>query len=164
MSYKRVRRSTVQLTSLLDLLFVMIFVSLIQQKQIIPVETPAVDKTQTTPKILNVKALFKFYATASNPNIPAGEYLMSGTFKTDTGKLSLGGLSWVNRPKNYDMVPLSGKINTSLGLFEGRIEFQGCEKFTLKRSAPGSSSPIAGEWTGIYRCSQGETGLTLKIE
>ena len=38
--YKRPRRTAVELTSLLDLLFVMIFVSLMQQKNITEVPPP----------------------------------------------------------------------------------------------------------------------------
>jgi hypothetical protein len=86
--YKRPRKTTVQLTSLLDLLFVMIFVSLLQQKA---PTTPRQEQKVATKKIkveakqkvkpippppkkavYNIEAKFKFYATASTPNIPNG--------------------------------------------------------------------------------------------
>ena len=174
--YKRTKKSTVQLTSLLDLLFVMIFVSLIQQKDIKKVaepvakakpkvqekiETPA--KPVPAPTRFAVRASFKFYGTSNNPNIPEGEYIMNGSYDKKSGKLHLGGVQWVNRPQNYDMVPLSGRIDTSEKSFVGRIEFQGCQKFTLTRMSSEGPTPISGTWRGVYDCSQGETGLTLTV-
>ena len=35
-NFRTIKKSTVQLTSLLDLLFVMVFLSLVQQKEVIP--------------------------------------------------------------------------------------------------------------------------------
>lgn len=172
--YKRPRRTAVELTSLLDLLFVMIFVSLMQQKNVMetppPVAKAVPQETQTTkavtPKKVNftITATFSFYGTAQNPNLPRGSYVMQGTYSTKTKELKLGGVGWLERPENYDMVPLSGVINDSGTLFTGRIEFIGCEKFTLKRVSKGSASPLSGDWKGSYDCTQGLTGLTLSIE
>jgi hypothetical protein len=172
--YKRPRRTAVELTSLLDLLFVMIFVSLMQQKNITEVPPPAAkvvpQETQTTktttPQKVNfsITATFNFYGTSQNPNLPRGSYVMQGSYSTKTKELKLGGVGWLERPENYDMVPLSGTINDSGTLFTGRIEFIGCEKFTLKRVSKGSASPLSGDWKGSYDCSQGLTGLTLSIE
>ncbi len=177
--YKRLKKSTVQLTSLLDLLFVMIFVSLMQQKSATseqaqaptPVPTPVVQATPevrptvvSTPTYYSLQAKFNFYATPSNPGLPTGTYLMQGSYDMKTGRLQLGGVSWLERPTNYDMVPLSGEINPNLETFVGRIEFQGCKKFTLSRVKKGNGSPISGEWKGTYDCTQGETGLTLTID
>jgi hypothetical protein len=172
--YKRPRRTAVELTSLLDLLFVMIFVSLMQQKnvtetpppvtKVVPQETQATKAS--TPQKVNfaITATFIFYGTTQNPNLPRGSYVMQGTYSTKTKQLKLGGVGWLERPENYDMVPLSGVINDSGTLFTGRIEFIGCEKFTLKRVSKGSASPLSGDWKGSYDCSQGFTGLTLSIE
>lgn len=179
--YKRIKKSTVQLTSLLDLLFVMIFVSLIQQKTVTEIpkaETKPVAKVEAkpvaapeatpapvaTPMYYSIQAKFHFYATSENPHLPEGTYLMQGSYDLKTGKLQLGGLSWIQRPPDYDMVPLSGVINQGLETFVGRIEFHGCEKFTLQRKRKGSGSPISGEWVGTYDCTQGATGLTLTID
>jgi hypothetical protein len=166
------KKTTVQLTSLLDLLFVMIFVSLIQQKEITRApEKPAVKpitkvKPQPKPvkKNFSVQATFHFYGTKTNPNIPSGKYLMQGNYNTDSGKLQLGGIGWLERPANYDMVPLSGTIQSGSDIFTGRIEFIGCKKFTLERKVKKNNSPISGEWVGTYDCSQGETGLTLSVK
>lgn len=172
--YKRPRRTAVELTSLLDLLFVMIFVSLMQQKTateppppVAKVVTKETESTKAaTPKKVNfsITATFNFYGTTQNPNLPRGSYVMQGTFSTKTKELKLGGVGWLERPENYDMVPLSGVINDSGTLFTGRIEFIGCETFTLKRVTKGVGSPLSGDWKGSYDCSQGLTGLTLSIE
>lgn len=166
--YRRPKRQAVSLTSLLDLLFVMIFVSLIQQKDI-PAEKkvtetkpkPTPVKVQTT---FDLKATFNFYGTKTNPSLPSGKYIMGGTFKTESKKLNLGGIAWIERPAQYDMVPLSGTIDAQAGIFEGRVEAIGCKKFTLKRVIKRTNTPISGEWVGTYDCSQGKTGLTLTIE
>jgi hypothetical protein len=176
--YKRKKPTTVQLTSLLDLLFVMVFVSLLQQKTPIsepskkPVEKSVaqpVKKTKVkTPTVSNrtsfdIEATFEFYGTTNNPNLPKGKYLMRGVFDEKTRELKLAGISWIDRPKNYDMVPLSGKIGTSGKTFTGRIEFPSCKQFTLERISNVGADNISGEWKGSYQCGQGSTGLTLNI-
>lgn len=166
--YKRPKRQAVSLTSLLDLLFVMIFVSLIQQKTVSDKVKPA-KKTPTpvvkkTPSVFQLQATFNFYGTKENPSLPSGKYIMSGTFKPESKKLNLGGVAWIERPPQYDMVPLSGSIDSEKGIFTGRVESIGCKQFTLKRMIKRDKTPISGEWVGDYSCSQGKTGLTLTIE
>ncbi|MAX65299.1 MAG: hypothetical protein QF441_11290 [Bacteriovoracaceae bacterium] len=188
--YKKSKKTTVQLTSLLDLLFVMIFVSLIQQKDI-PTEskqktepkkapevveeiktpkpkTQVVEQIKEKPKIekrkYSISAIFHFHPTAANPKLPSGTYMMQGSFDEKTRELHLGGVSWIKRPQGYDMVPLSGKIENSETLFKGRIDFPGCKIFNLKRTEVLDNSPISGKWKGVYDCSQGLTGLTLTIQ
>ena len=178
--FKKARKkTTIQLTSLLDLLFVMIFVSLLQQKapqvvktqQTTPIPVPApivakkiepIIKPKANAKMA-IEAQFHFYATASGPRIPQGKYLMQGTYNQETGQLRLGGVGWLERPQHYDMVPLSGKVGPSKQTFTGRIEFQSCKEFTLKRTSTNGSSDISGTWEGSYECAQGATGLTLTI-
>lgn len=177
------KKPTVQLTSLLDLLFIMIFISLIQSKQLpymvtldtesTKMETPEVEVKETErpppepkpqPVVESITAIFHFYATSQNPDVPTGTYAMEGTFNNDTGELRLGGVSWINRPRGYDMVPLNGEIAPNAAELTGRIEFHGCEQFTLRRTSQISNSHIAGKWEGSYLCTQGETGLTLTIQ
>lgn len=171
---RRVKKGTVQLTSLLDLLFVMIFISLMQTKMMPPIiEVPPVvvkkeakelEKTPSKPTKISVNAIFHFSAPASNPRLPTGTYAMEGTYEAKDGTLRLGGVSWINRPQGYDMVPLSGEISDDGTTFTGRIEFQGCEVFTLRRTSQLSHSFIAGKWEGSYFCTQGETALSLTIQ
>ncbi len=165
---KRYKKPTVQLTSLLDLLFCMIFVSLLQSKTP-PVKETKVEETPVSPttKPLDIKSvtgIFHFYKTPNNTSVPTGTYAMSGVFDEKTRELRLGGVSWINRPEGYDMVPLKGSISENNQEFRGRIEFQDCQNFTLKRTTQISGSSLAGKWEGIYDCLQGETGLTLTLQ
>ena len=179
--YKRPKKTAVSLTSLLDLLFVMIFVSLLQQQKVktppvketkkgklTQVKIPVKEKVKTpvvaVPKTYSLNATFNFYPTASNPNIATGTYQMQGSFDEKTRSLRLGGVSWIKRPKDYDMVPLSGTINRANALFTGRIEFIGCKEFSLRKTKAITGNPISGVWEGEYDCSQGATGLTLTID
>jgi hypothetical protein len=156
----------------------MIFISLLQTKH--PVseakaepkkeeskprrqKTP-VKPTPEKPAVLALNAVFHFHATPSNPNLPSGKFAMNGSYDPKTGALRLGGISWIDRPEGYDMIPLNGIIDPGTGQFTGRIEFAGCQQFTLVRTSKTSQSPIAGKWEGRYVCSQGETGLTLTIQ
>ena len=171
---KRRKRPTVELTSLLDLLFVMIFLSLLQTKappapapeakaeeKKVEAPTPVPVKEKPAPKIVAINAIFNFYPTTKNPTLPSGSYHMNGSFDESSGELKLGGSSWIKRPENYDMVPLKGSIDKATNTFRGRIEFQGCLEFILKKEAADES--YRGSWSGTYNCSQGETGLTLTI-
>lgn len=171
---RRYKRPTVQLTSLLDLLFCMIFVSLLQtkvpvkeeiketapKKEEIKVEAPKVIEDKPIP----VTAIFHFYQTTKNPAVPTGTYAMNGSFDQKSKKIRLGGVSWINRPSHYDMVPLNGVISEDGFKLTGQIEFQDCQTFTLLRTSKISGSVIAGQWEGVYDCLQGETGLTLTIQ
>lgn len=184
---KKLKKPVVQLTSLLDLLFVMIFVLLLQSKApptkgepapkaepVAKVETPKkieqpkkiepVPPKPVKPTKISMGAIFHFYATAKSPSVPTGIYSMQGSYNTKSGELKLGGTNWVKRPNGYDMVPLSGVIDEKAGTFTGRIEFQGCKEFTLYRTLNNTGSPVAGKWEGSYTCSQGETGLTLTLK
>jgi hypothetical protein len=183
-TYKSPKKAVVSLTSLLDLLFVMIFVSMIQQKNISPTPKPVskikITKVKVTPKAkvevkkitpkpvlkqYNIFAEFNFHSTNSNPGLPNGKYLMQGFYDSRDGSLKLGGVSWIKRPTGYDMVPLSGTIDSKYSSFTGRIEFPGCRKFTLRKVSKGQGdNPITGQWRGEYDCSQGATGLTLTVK
>ncbi len=187
MQYRRARKkTTLQLTSLLDLLFLMIFVSLLQSKDIPsmaelrqaqatpppaapappapPAQRPTEPSPPQRPTMAFVQATFHFHPTPNNPNIAKGTYKMHGQFHRETRLLELGGVTWVDRPENYDMVPLRGVIEVGEEKFTGRIEFPGCEQFTLTRTDKSGRTEFSGRWEGVYSCSQGETGLVLTIE
>lgn len=186
--FKRSKKGVVELTSLLDLLFVMIFVSLLQQKEVTPppAPTPAPVKVpapapkvaaKPKPKVIkkeqpkkepkkvlySVSAVFNFYSVSGQKF--NGKYLMEGIFNNDTGRLNLGSVKWIDKPPfDIVMVPLSGKVTDDQSSFTGRVEAKGCEEFNLKRTGFKKNSPISGVWKGTYTCAQGSTGLTLTID
>ena len=181
--FKRSKKGAVSLTSLLDLLFVMIFVSLLQQKEVSPTKTEAT-KTEVkvvekivikevkvpTPKkpqpekiLSNINSSFEFYSLSGTKF--KGKFSMEGLYNSKTGNLNLVPSKWIDKPPfDIGMVPLSGKVSEDKMNFTGRVEFQGCKTFKLKRVKTESGSPIAGQWKGTYDCSQGATGLTLSIK
>lgn len=182
--YRRIKKPVVQLTSLLDLLFVMIFVSLMQtkvvsqeKKEVKPrpktstlkkmkvvkkTQIPPVPVKEKKPQKVFIKGIFSFYSSPSGPRIPEGSFRVEGSFNEETGQLMLSGTSWINRPPHYDMVPLRGRVSRDKRLFKGAIEFPGCKSFILKKTNADQSS-IIGDWVGEYDCSQGLTGLKVSI-
>lgn len=166
--FKRSRKTAVQLTSLLDLLFVMIFVSLLQQKEITPApvaETKPTPIAKPKPQkvIYSIKAKFNFYSVAGNQY--NGTYLMEGVYNNQSGRINLGSVKWIDKPPlDIVMVPLAGRVNQDKTSFTGKIEAKGCKEFNLKRTSFDNTNPIAGVWKGTYICAQGSTGLTLTIE
>jgi hypothetical protein len=166
--FKRTRKGAVQLTSLLDLLFVMIFVSLLQQKEVTPLPPvkTKVKVVKQTPKVKivhSVTAVFDFYSVQGQEL--KGKYLMEGIYNKKTGNINLGSVKWIDKPPfDIGMVPLSGVVSKDQSSFTGRVEFTGCKKFNLKRVSIINGSPIAGNWKGTYTCAQGQTGLTLSIK
>ncbi|MBD65107.1 MAG: hypothetical protein CME62_07870 [Halobacteriovoraceae bacterium] len=183
---KKTKKSTVQLTSLLDLLFVMIFVSLMQEK-ITPemakklkeqtakkskiTKVKVEEKKKTPPKKITpvlktytVEAIFYFQPANNNPNAASGRYKMLGSFNEKNRSLKLSGLEWIERPPQYDMVPLSGTIEKGDSLFTGRVDFPGCKVFKLNKIQSIPNNPISGIWEGVYDCAQGNTKLTLTIK
>ena len=169
--FKRTKKGAVQLTSLLDLLLVMIFVSLLQQKEVSPepvkkVKTKVVKVVKQKPiqkKVYSVSAIFNFYSVQGQKF--AGKYLMEGIYNRESGNINLGSVKWLDKPPfDIGMVPLSGIMSKDQSSFTGRVEFTGCKKFSLKRVTVDKGSPIAGKWKGTYTCAQGQTGLTLTIK
>lgn len=186
--FKRAKTGAVSLTSLLDLLFVMIFVSLLQQKEVTP---PPVAKTETkvvtkivevekivikevpapTPvkkefKIESINATFDFKGIGLDYK---GKYSMKGFVNNETGAINLGTVAWIEKPRfqnkavQVDMVSLSGSLLEDKVTINGRVDYIGCKEFKLTKLS-GDPSSIAGTWKGTYVCSQGPTGLTLTIK
>lgn len=175
------KRPVVQLTSLLDLLFVMIFVSLLQTKapkaqdrpEPKPKPAPVAEKKprpeptkpKPKPRIANISATFHFYPTSQSAYKFSGKYRMNGVFDRENQTVQLGGVGWIDKPTGVEvgMVPLNGQINTD-GSFTGRVDDPSCQSFTLKKTVTAQGVEIAGSYEGTYICAQGETGLTLTIQ
>lgn len=111
-----------------------------------------------------INANFNFSASAYNPAIPEGSFSMRGTFDKKSRVLNLKGESWIKRPANYELVDLTGKINKEGTSFRGRVKFDGCKEFILKRTSRGGETPYSGSWEGSYICAQGVTSLKLILK
>ena len=79
---------------------------------------------------------FEFGPTTSYPDIPAGEYTLSGTLDPAGGDLVLEPRAWVNQPPGYSMVGLTGQSTDGGETFSGEIvaPVPGCTTFTVTRT------------------------------
>jgi serine/threonine-protein kinase len=79
-------------------------------------------------------ATVNFYPDPSNPNVPSGEYTMTGTYSASG--MALIPSHWVHQPPNYLMVPFDAGPLTSDGkTLSGTIPASGCTTFTAGKSS-----------------------------
>ena len=79
---------------------------------------------------------FEFGPTTGTPDIPTGEFRLSGTLDPDGGELVLDPLAWVDQPPGYEMVGLSGRSMDGGVTFTGEVvsPHPGCTTFSVKRT------------------------------
>lgn len=111
-----------------------------------------------------INAVFEFGPSQYNKEIPKGAFGMKGSFDHGSREFSLKPVKWINRPENYEMVEMTGKVNAEGTSFTGKVNFDDCKEFILKRMSRNGSSLISGKWEGSYICAQGVTSLKLTIK
>ena len=175
MNVKLKKKTGIQLTSLLDLLFLMVFLSLLQtqvpsgptqQKVEEVLAETAPTKRLTSPEPAKaprspneeLRAQFEFRSGTTY-----GQFLMRGKFDPQKNSMKLVGIQWVERPPQYDMVPLEGTFNSDFRSFSGQIDSANCSQVQLQKKEGPSGGP-QGVWVGSYTCLQGSTDLALTIE
>ena len=79
-----------------------------------------------------LKATFSFYALPSNINVKSGSFTMEGTYDSN-GNFTLNAKEWINRPANYIMVDMSGKLDLNNNRLIGNITHQSCYSFELSK-------------------------------
>ena len=81
------------------------------------------------------RVIFEFGPLPENPNIPSGEFLMSGHVDSATGTLNLIPGRWLEQPPGYGMVGLSGTSSDHGMTFAGPVTgARGCGTFRVTRS------------------------------
>lgn len=90
-----------------------------------------------------VEGLFRFYATASNPNVPEGCFEMAGTYKPGTRQVELAAGQWLLRPPSFVSVDLLGTVSADGAAVQGRVFGPLCTRFELRRipAAPRAAAP-----------------------
>jgi hypothetical protein len=75
-------------------------------------------------------ARFYFFAFPENPNVPSGEFELTGSFDSALGRLKLSPSKWIKQPLGYNMVGLNGSLQADQTL-QGTIDAPGCGAFGL---------------------------------
>jgi hypothetical protein len=85
------------------------------------------------------QAVFAFAPTPQNPNVPVGEFILSGRVDTvPSGFLDLRQSRWIRRPSGFEMVDLMGRVSGDGKFIQGRVMMNGailngCTDFSVKR-------------------------------
>ena len=83
-----------------------------------------------------IEAEFAFSPDPANPSVPAGAYLMKGSFDPVSGAVQLRKDKWTEQPEDasYRMVDLEGVLAVAeggLAVISGRILAHHCGEFTV---------------------------------
>jgi len=78
-----------------------------------------------------VRATLDFYAVASNPDVPDGSYVLTGTYSQSKG-LVLVPDHWISQPDGYVMVGLSGPPPSGSSM-QGTVQDSNCSTFSVTR-------------------------------
>jgi hypothetical protein len=78
-----------------------------------------------------VRATLDFYAVASNPDVPDGSYVLTGTYSQSKG-LVLVPDHWISQPDGYVMVGLSGPPPSGSSM-HGTVQDPSCSTFSVTR-------------------------------
>jgi hypothetical protein len=103
--------------------------------------TTGLTLTVTQVRKSRVRALFHFYADASEPSVPEGCFEMEGTYDSFSGYIELRGGNWIVQPEGYVTVDLTGEVSSGGGAMSGSVIGPSCGKFSLRHVA--ASSPRA---------------------
>jgi hypothetical protein len=77
-------------------------------------------------------AVFHFHPLPANPDVPEGRYTLTGSWRAD-GAVQLAPERWLDAPKDYVMVGLTGSLDAATGRLAGTIAAAGCGPFDLER-------------------------------
>jgi hypothetical protein len=91
------------------------------------------DLTITALESGKVTAIFSFYAVPKNPEVPSGEFVMTGEFGPGPAHLLLRAGNWTEQPFFYVTVDLDGDFRLGPDEYRGRVLGPGCSFFRLRR-------------------------------
>jgi hypothetical protein len=91
------------------------------------------DLTITVIESRRVTAIFSFYAVPQNPDVPSGEFVMTGEFGPGPAHLLLHAGDWTKHPFFYVTVDLDGDFRLDPDEYHGKVLGPGCFVFRLRR-------------------------------
>lgn len=84
----------------------------------------------------DISAVFSFSEHPLNPGIQSGSFMMQGSLKPfnlpyASGELQLQATKWINQPKGYMSLNLSGNASSSDRMIVGELSMRGCSTFRV---------------------------------
>lgn len=109
----------------------------------------------------SLRVMLSFYPLPSNPGVPVGIAVYSGTYHS-AARIVLRPGHWVRRAPGFHLVNFSGRISGAR--FHGTVS-PDCTTFsTRKPKSHPAPAHVVGTWKGSYLgCAQGPTGLRLVV-
>jgi hypothetical protein len=85
--------------------------------------------------------IFHFFPLPTNPNVPAGSFVLKGLFDVDRGMIQMEPTTWITRPIGYRAVGLNGASTDGSVTFEGQVTgiLVGCSTFKIRRNGVAAS-------------------------
>jgi hypothetical protein len=82
-----------------------------------------------------IYGIFHFHPILTNPNVPAGSFVVKGVFDDARGIIDMKPVSWITRPFGYVAGGLRGTSTDGGNTFEGQITgtFYLCSTFFIKK-------------------------------
>lgn len=111
---------------------------------------------------VSAKAIFRFSADSSNPNVPTGCFSMNGRYDPKSGSLKLEGNRWIRRPRGYFTVDFVGIVDPFGASFSGAVIGSGCRDFQLRKT--NFSSTLRDDECGVVPDSVERSQLAVDID
>jgi hypothetical protein len=82
-----------------------------------------------------IYGIFHFRPILTNPNVPAGSFVVKGVFDEARGSIDMRPISWITRPSGYVAGGLRGTSTDGGNTFEGQITgaVYLCSTFFIKK-------------------------------
>jgi len=77
------------------------------------------------------EGVFRFFALATNPGVPAGSFAF--TYQRTGDTIKLFGKEWLNRPETYYMLDAELTLSPDMAVIKGLISQDGCSYIEAKR-------------------------------
>jgi hypothetical protein len=89
-------------------------------------------------------ARFDFYRVPSGPRVLSGSFLYKVRYNAERRELRLVSHRWLKRPATFGMIDVSGRFDTRLQRFSGRVHHGRCGEIRLTADVPVGSTSAAG--------------------
>jgi hypothetical protein len=83
-----------------------------------------------------IYGIFHFFPVLTNPDVPAGSFVVKGLLDEQRGLINMEPVSWITRPAGFTAVGLHGASTDNGDTFEGQItgSLFSCSTFVIKKA------------------------------